>query len=171
LTGGHFRAASAGSVNIRVRPSASPSTRTRWWLPFKERGDSIPLIVVAAPPPPPPPYVVTSDQTPITTPGSHTFTSHIGGPSTTIYWQVDDSRTTTIDPDTTFSTTGPTVILGVEGGSYTLRFRVQFSAAPSYWREQDIPVCTQEGQDLYRGGTSGGGSTNAVEHCPPSGEQ
>lgn len=167
IAGGQFRAVSDGQANIRARPSASPSTLTRWWLPFKERGDSIHVTVVPAPPPPPPPYVVTSDQTPIHAPGSHQFTAHIGTSGSTIYWQVDDSRTTGIDPDTTFSTVGQSATLDVGAGSYTLRFRVQFSASPSYWQQQDIPVCTEEGQNLHAGGKVGGGSTDAVEHCPP----
>lgn len=170
LSAGRFRGVSPGTAWARAKPSCAPSTKTRWWLPFKERGDSIPLTVVAAPPPPPPAYVVTSDQTPITTPGSHIFQAHIGDASTQIFWQVDDSRTTGIDPDTTFSTYGQYATLNVGAGSYTLRFRVQFSAAPPYWHQQDIPVCTEGGEAL-QGGKAGGGSTNAVENCPPSGEQ
>lgn len=154
----------------RAKPSDAASTKTRWWLPFKEPGDSIPLIVFAAPPPPPPAYVVTSDQTPVTTPGGHLFQAHIGDATTQIYWQVDDSRTTGINPDTTFSTYGQYATLNVGAGSYTLQFRVQFTSTPPSWHQQDIPVCVQD--DLTFGAASkrGGGSTNAVGNCPPSGQ-
>ncbi len=173
ISGGQFRAVSDGSAYLRARPSAAPSTLTRWWLPFKERGDSIHVTVVQAPPPPPPQYVVTSDQTPITAQGSHAFRAHIGHASTQIFWQVDDSRTTGTDPDTTFSTIGQYATLDVGPGSYTLRFRVSLipNPLPPYsWHQQDIPVCAAEGQNLLGGGKHGGGSTDAVEHCPP-GEQ
>ncbi len=175
VSGGLFRAVTAGSAFVRARPSSGPSTLTRWWLPFKERGDSIALTVAAAPPPPPPPFVVTTPQTPIITSGNHTFTSHLAGPSTTVYWQVDDSRTIGTDPDTVFTTIGSnSAVLPVSAGSYTLRFRVSLMPNPQYpysWQIQDIPVCTTDVPALHSGDKSGGGSTEAVENCPPPGEQ
>ena len=134
-------------------------------VPFKERGDSINVSASMAPPPPPPPpppYVVTSDETPIVTPGSHNFTAHIGSSGSQVQWQVDDSRTTSIDPDTTFTTSGQVASLNVDSGSYTLTFRVRVGA--TLWSSQDIPVCTETGENLDSGG---GGSTQAVENCPP----
>lgn len=165
-TGGTFLGVAAGTTYVHARPSASASTRTRWWIPFKERGDSVRLVVIAPPPPPPPPYLVTSDQTPIWSPGMHTFTAHIGNPSSTIYWRVDDSRTISIDPDTTFTSSGQQATLYVEGGTYTLRFGVRSQPYGS-WGYQDIPVCTEPGQQSASHRKRGGAGTNAVEHCPP----
>jgi len=168
---GWFVGAGQGSAWVGARANGTPSPATRWWPPLRARGDSI-LVTVnpASPPPPPPPpaYVVTSDETPIWTPGSHTFTAHIGSPSSTIYWRVDDSRTTTVSPDTTFSTSGQAVIFDVAAGSYTLAFQVSLYEFGGY-QQQDIPVCTQSGQNLQGKGKQGGGSTDAVENCPPPG--
>jgi hypothetical protein len=166
---GWFKGLLAGASGyVAAKPSGSPSADTRWWLPFKERGDSTQLSVTTPPPPPPPPFVVTSDQTPVTTPGYHTFTAHIGTSSSTIYWSIDDSRTTTISPDTAFQTLGQTANVWVEGGSYTLTFRVGLSDPP--WQQQDIPVCTEPGEafnNAMREVKKGDPTQNAVGGCPP----
>ncbi len=170
---GWFIGSAQGSAWVGARANGSPSAATRWWSPLKQRGDSILVSVNPAPPPPPPSYVVTADETPIWTPGTHTFTAHIGSPSSTIYWRVDDSRTTSISPDTAFSTLGPDATLHVTAGSYTLTFQVSLSQFGGF-EQQDIPVCTQSGESLQGTSKSGGGSTDAVENCPPppgSGEQ
>ncbi|MBA2292700.1 MAG: hypothetical protein H0W15_09645, partial [Gemmatimonadales bacterium] len=167
LGGGNFRAWSPGSAYVRAKPSRAPTTKTRWWLPFQERGDSILLTVAPPPPPPPSPYVVTTDEVPIWTAGNHTFTAHIGTSSSTIYWQVDDSRTTTVDPDATYTTSGQQLTISVGSGSYNLRFRVALSSAGP-WDIQDIPVCTQTSQ-LQGAKAGGGGSIDAVANCPPPG--
>lgn len=172
---GWFKGVLAGSAGyVGARPSGPPSAETRWWLPFEERGDSLLLSVTAAPPPPPPPpFVVTSDQTPITTPGDHLFTAHIGSSTSTIEWFVDDSRTIPAWPygpaDTTFANVGQTVTLSVESGSYTLHFGVRV-AGETLWQRQDIPDCTAEaltGEGKTARSKSSGASTNAVEGCPP----
>ncbi len=169
LTGGTFVAQAVGSAYLRARPSTSPSTRTRWYLPFKERGDSIERQVFAAPSPPSEPYVVTSDETPIWNAGYHEFTAHIGTPGAMVYWTVDDSRTLSINPDTSFTTVGQVAGLSVAAGSYTLRFGVSLNPGGGYGY-QDIPVCTSGGGEALRMWDGGGATTDAVENCPPPGQ-
>jgi len=163
---GWFVATSQGPAWVGVRATGSSSAATRWWVPLQQRGDSLALSVDPAPLSP---FIVISDQTPIISEGLHLFTSQFGGSPSTVYWQVDDSRTIGTDPDTTFSTSGQSVWLNVGAGSYTLRFRVSTVPDPQHpavWHEQDIPVCTEEGQNLSAKGMPGGGSTNAVGGCP-----
>jgi hypothetical protein len=110
-------------------------------------------------------------------PGSHAFTAHLGTSGSTIYWRVDDSRTTTVDPDMTFSTSGQVADVGVGSGSYTLKFQLGLSEWPSGWdewylptgwHEVYIPVCAEgDPENLAGSGKSGGGQTEAVANCPP----
>jgi hypothetical protein len=180
-TGGIVTAVAPGTAMIRAVPTSSGSYL--FAHPFRNAGVSGTVTVPEPPPPPPPPpplYAVTTDETPLVTPGSHGFTAHIGSSSSTIHWRVDDSRTTTVDPDTTFSTSGQLAQLWVDAGSYTLVFRVGLSPWPSGWNqwylppgwyEQQIPVCTgDDPQDLAGSGKTGGGQTDAVENCPPEQE-
>ncbi len=168
LSGGWFRGVSAGTTWVRARPNIAASTRTRWWYPFWMRGDSVALVVNPAPPPPPPPLVVTADEMPIHTAGLHEFTAHIGSSGSTINWEIDDSRTPLVAPDTVMTTNGQVLWSSVGHGSYNLQFKVSL-AGGSGVQYQDIPVCTEDsGPDLWSG-VSGGGSTDAVEHCPPPG--
>jgi hypothetical protein len=172
FTGGVVTGVAPGTATIRARPSASSAYL--FAHPFVNSGIST---TVTVPNPPPPPYMVTVDETPIVTVGSHAFTAHIGNSGSTVYWRVDDSRTTTVDPDATFTTSGQLAQLGVDAGSYTLIFRVGLSPWPSGWNkgylplgwhEQQIPVCTGGGsENAAWSGKSSGGQTNAVENCPP----
>jgi hypothetical protein len=117
---------------------------------------------------PPPEFIVTTDEMPIVTPGTHTFTAHIGWSGAMIFWKVDDSRTTTIDPDTSFVTIGQTVQLPVGTGSYTLTFKVALEPSPLIWNEQHITVCTDGNPALLAGSVEDEGSgTDAVANCPP----
>jgi hypothetical protein len=83
------------------------------------------------------------------------------------------SRRPVVSPDTVFSTSGLDATIQVAAGSYTLAIQVSTSVWGGF-QQQDIPVCTQSSENLWGAHTQGGGSTNAVEHCPPppgSGEQ
>lgn len=175
LTGGTVTAVAPGTATIRAVPS--PSGSHLFVHPFRTSGVSA---IVTVPNPPLPPYAVTADETPIVTPGSHAFTAQIGTSGSTIHWRVDDSRTTTVDPDTAFSTAGQLAQLGVDAGSYTLIFRVGLSPWPTGWEEwylppgwheQHIPVCTgDDPQNLAGSGKTGGGQTEAVANFPPEQE-
>jgi hypothetical protein len=148
---------------VAAGPSAPPSAQTRWWLPFKERGDSIPVTVLSAPPPPP--FKVTSiasDETPFQTPGFHQLVATVvsaPGPVTT-RWLIVDSRNPTVT-DTVF-VGGTTLTRNIGSGSYNMSFTVrpQSGSTIGFSAVQDIPVCTASG---------GGGSTDAVANCPPPG--
>lgn len=165
---GELAGQSVGSAKLYLKAPASTAGYTIW-TPFTVNGDSLTVQVS------PPAYVVTSDQTPITSEGYHTFTSHVGDPGSSRVWSVDDSRTIYTVPDTTFSTPGNEAIIWVGAGSYTLRFGV----LGSY---QDIPGCTGGGDgyaaQLPQSKTSTGIQKkptgpvpNAVEGCPPGGDQ
>lgn len=167
--GGWFRGEAPGTTWVRAQPSGSASTKTRWWLPFLERGDSVMVTVAAPPPPPPPPFVVTADEMPIHNAGTRTFTAHIGDASSDIVWLIDDSRSTGTMYEDTVTTTGRTLLWGVTYGSYNLRFKIRTTDS-GIWHIQDIPVCTiQTEPDFWGGDKQGGGSTNSVENCPPPG--
>ncbi|MDX2208377.1 MAG: hypothetical protein SFU57_12120 [Gemmatimonadales bacterium] len=166
LGGGSFVATGAGTVWVAAGPSAPASAQTRWWLPFKERGDSIQISVQAPPPPPPPPpFKVTSiaaDEMPFQTTGFHQIVATVvsaPGPVTT-RWLIVDSRTPTVT-DTVF-VGGTTLIRNIDSGSYNMSFTVrpQSGSTTGISAVQDIPVCTASG---------GGGSTDAVANCPPPG--
>jgi hypothetical protein len=81
LGGGLFRGEAQGTSYAAARPSGAPSTNTRWWLPFQERGDSVALVVPAPPDPPDPPaFQVDSIGTspmPIVEAGSHLFSARV----------------------------------------------------------------------------------------------
>jgi hypothetical protein len=174
FTGGVVTAVAPGTATIRAKPTGSSTYL--FAHPFVSTGVSTIVTV----PEPPLLYAVTADESPIVTPGSHAFAAHIGGSGSTVYWRVDDSRTTTVDPDTTFSTSGQVAELGVDAGSYTLLFRVGLSPWPSGWNqgylppgwyEQQIPVCTGGGSENFAlSGKPGGIRPDAVENCPPEQE-
>lgn len=164
--GGWFRGEAPGTTWLRAQPNGPASTRTRWWLPFQERGDSVAVTVTT---PPPPPFVVTADEMPIHNAGTRTFTAHIGDPSSSIVWLIDDSRSIGTMYEDTVTTSGRTLPWGVSYGSYNLRFKIR-TVDSGIWHIQDIPVCTiQTEPDFWGGDKQGGGSTNAVEDCPPPG--
>jgi hypothetical protein len=162
VSGGIVTAVGSGTATIRAVPQQSSSYLHAH--PFRTQGVSTTVSVTT----PPPEFIVTADQMPIITPGSHTFTAHLGTSSSTIYWRVDDSRTTTVNPDMTFSTLGQVAQFNVGSGSYTLTITVSLSV----WgggQQQDIPVCTTGDDPVYLAGLfdEEGGGTDAVEGCPP----
>lgn len=163
VSGGVVTAVGPGTTTIRAVPL--PSSSYFHAHPFQNLGVSASVSVTS----PQPEFIVTADQLPIVTPGSHTFTAHIGSSGSTIYWRVDDSRTTTVNPDMTFSTLGQVAQLNVGSGSYTLTFTVSLSSWPGGGQQQDIPVCTTGDDPVYLSGLfkEEGGGTDAVEGCPP----
>ncbi len=162
VSAGIVTAVGPGTATIRALPHQSSSYHRAH--PFRNAGVSTTVTVTS----PPPEFIVTADEMPIITVGTHTFTAHLGTSGSIIFWKVDDSRTTTVDPDTTFMTIGQTVQLPVGTGSYTLTFKVALTPSPIVWQEQHIPVCTDGNPALLAGADDeSGGGTDAVEGCPP----
>lgn len=171
LGAGQFRADSIGTAFVKAGPNTSPSTRTRWWYPFLQRGDSLALTVLPALPQPA--FQVDSIGTtpmPIVEAGSHLFGARVvSAPSGTLMtrWVIVDSRTQATVADTTV--TGTTLYHYVGPGSYTLTFTVTPSvgATTGFHAIQSIPVCATESEHLWGGGggKQGGGSTNAIPGC------
>lgn len=166
LGGGRFVATNSGTVWVAARPSAPASSQTRWWLPFAERGDSLPVVIAPPPPPPPPPpFKVTSiaaDEMPFQSVGFHQLVATVvsaPGPVTT-RWLIVDSRNPTVT-DTVF-VGGTTLTRNIGSGSYNMSFTVrpQSGSTIGFSAVQDVPVCTE---------SSGGGGTDAVANCPPPG--
>jgi hypothetical protein len=142
VSGGVVTAVGPGTATIRAVPQ--PSSSYHHAHPFRNQGVSTTVTVTS----PPPEFIVTADQMPIITPGNHTFTAHLGTSNSTVYWAVDDSRTTTVNPDMTFSTAGQVAQFNVASGSYTLTISVSLSP----WgggQQQDIPVCTAGEEPVY----------------------
>lgn len=176
LGGGLFRGEAQGTAYGAARPSGEPSTNTRWWLPFKERGDSVALVVPAPPPPPDPPPTlpfqvdsIGTDQMPITVATSHLFTARvISAPpgSLTTIWIITDSRTPTVSDTVTVS--GNTLWRSIDEGSYAISLTVRpvVGGVSGFAAIQDIPVCATPDEHLWGGGgKQGGGSTNAIPGC------
>lgn len=170
--GGVFQGVAQGTAYAAARPSGSPSTYTRWWLPFKERGDSVALVVPAPPPPPPPPPFqvdsIGTDQMPITVATYHTFTARVvSQPSGSLStrWIVTDSRTPS--QSDTITVSGNTLSRFIEQGSYAISFTVRPVAGGTTGlaATQDIPVCATPSENLWGGTKQGGGSTNATPGC------
>ena len=162
VSGGVVTAVGPGTATIRAVPQSSSSYHHAH--PFRTAGVSTTVTVTS----PPPEFIVTTDEMPIVTPGTHTFTAHIGWSGSMIFWKVDDSRTLGVDPDTTFVTVGQTVQLPVGTGSYTLTFKVALEPSPLIWQEQHITVCTDGNPALLAGSTwDDGNETDAVANCPP----
>src|SRR5690606_4121222 len=95
VSGGVVTAVGPGTATIRALPHQSSSYHRAH--PFRNSGVSTTVMVTS----PPPEFIVTTDEMPIITVGTHTFTAHLGSPGSIIFWKVDDSRTTSVDPDTT----------------------------------------------------------------------
>ena len=158
VSGGAVIAVSPGTATIRATPASSSSYL--FSHPFRTTGRAATVTVSSPPPPPPPPPGIYLDQVPVWTPGYHTLTYVASGGSSSTSWSIDDSRTTSINPDTTFSTPGRTATIYIDAGSYTLTVKVGS-------RTQDFPVCTT-GAALVDSETLGGDDeTSAVENCPP----
>ena len=154
---GKVRGVAAGTTKIRLRgQQSSVPSGFQLWRPFRDIGDSVAVTVVA--PPPITPQILL-DEVPIHTPGWHTLTFVGPGSPGPLTWAIDDSRTTTINPDAVHHTPGWSLGVYVEAGSYTLRVTAGGVT-------QDFPVCTAGGGGSLDGRTAGGG-TEAVEGCPP----
>jgi hypothetical protein len=166
LGNGSFRADSAGTAFVKAGPSASPSTRTRWWLPMKERGDSIHITVIEGLP-----FQVDSigtDQMPITVATYHTFTARVVSQppgSLSTRWIITDSRTPS--QSDTITVSGNTLSRFIEEGSYAISFTVRpmVGSTIGFAATQDIPVCASPSENLWGGGKQGGGATNAIPGC------
>jgi len=154
VAGGVVTAQAAGTATITARPTSSGSYL--FAHPFPTTGRTATITV-----PQPSPQILL-DEVPVYTATYHTFTYQGPGGPGALAWSIDDSRTTLINPDTTFTTPGWTASVYIDAGSYTLRVSAGGVT-------QDFPVCTY-GSSL-RGGTGGkgGAGTNAVEGCPPPG--
>ena len=166
--GGVFQGIAQGTAYAAAQPSGAPSTKTRWWLPFKERGDSALLQVSAAPPPPPPPPFqvdsIGTDPMPITVATHHLFTARVVSPPSgtlSTLWIITDSRTPSVSD--TATVIGTTLSRFVDAGSYSLSFTVRpiVGSTSGFAATQVIPVCASPSTDL--GG--GGGSTDAIPGC------
>jgi hypothetical protein len=128
-TGTVIAGSTEGSGMLYLKATSTPPSGYLIWSPFKDRGDSVTIVVTEAPPPPP--FLidsVTADQQPVIHGGMRTFTVHVsnppGSPVTTTWW-VDDPRTTGVTPDTTFSKSTTWAEFAVGEGEYGLEIRVR----------------------------------------------
>lgn len=154
VAGGVVTAIAPGTATIRARPPTSGSYL--FAHPFRTNGRTSTITVPT--PPPPSPHILL-DEVPVWAEGYHTFTYVGSGNPGQLSWAIDDSRTTTVNPDTTFTTPGWAASVYIGAGSYTLRVYVGGVI-------QDFPVCTGSSNPNVSGdkGTVG---TEAVENCPP----
>jgi hypothetical protein len=157
-TNGKVVGVAVGTTKVRLRGlQSSVPSGYQLWRPFRDVGDSVAVSVVA--PPPISPHILL-DEVPVYNEGWHTFTYVGNGSPGSLGWTIDDSRTTTINPDMTFTTSGWTTDVWISGGSYTLRVMAGNVI-------QDFPVCTYGSESLAGGGSKGPPTTEAVEGCPP----
>jgi hypothetical protein len=147
-----------GSGNATIR--ATPVAGTGYLLahPFRTAGQTATITVPA--PPPIAPHILL-DEVPVYNAGWHTFTYVRDGTPGTLYWTIDDSRTTTVNPDAFYTSPGWTLSVYIEPGSYTL-------TVSAWGVTQTFPVCTYGSEQL---GVPVDGkappTTDAVEGCPP----
>lgn len=158
-TNGKVFGVAVGTTKVRLRGlQTSVPSGYQLWRPFRDVGDSVAVSVVA--PPPISPHILL-DEIPVYNEGWHTFTFVGNGTPGTLHWAIDDSRTTTIIPDTAFTTSAWTAIVWIAAGSYNLRVSAGGVT-------QDFPVCTYGSEALWAPNPGKGPpTTEAVEGCPP----
>jgi hypothetical protein len=158
-TNGKVLGVAAGTTSVRLRGlQAAVPSGYQLWRPFRDVGDSVKTFV--APPPPIAPHILL-DEVPVYNAGWHTFTYVREGTPGTLYWAIDDSRTTTVNPDAYYTSPGWTLSVYIEPGSYTL-------TVSAWGVQQTFPVCTYGSEQLRApGGGKAPPTTDAVEGCPP----
>jgi hypothetical protein len=150
---GFVTAVGSGSATIRATPN--PGSGYLRAHPFRTVGQTATITV-----PPPPPQILL-DEVPVYNAGWHTLTYVRDTIPGTLYWTIDDSRTTTVDPDSYYTTAGWTLSIYIEPGSYTL-------TVSAWGVQQTFPVCTYGSEQLRApGGGKAPPTTDAVEGCPP----
>ncbi|MDX2206207.1 MAG: hypothetical protein SFU57_01060 [Gemmatimonadales bacterium] len=152
---GRIRGQSGGTTKIRMRglSSFAPPGFQLWW-PFRHLGDSITVTITA------PATNILLDEVPVWTAGYHSLTFVSGGTPGQLVWTIDDSRTTTLSPDTTFTTPGWTAMVHIGAGSYTLTV-----TAGGIVRQ--FPVCTASSSQAAMASVPSLPGTDAVANCPP----
>ena len=132
----------SGTAIIWLSPSnPTPPAGATFWTPFRDRGDSVKVVVMPPTPLPLQVTAITFMQSPATTPGDHVATAVLSDPSSsaTVAWRVVSS----LAQADTVRSTGSTVTVTVPAdASYRITF---IASANGFHTYQDLPICTQQG--------------------------